>query len=98
MNVDGNTRDRTETKLKVTVGPTVARNVNGRFRERSKVDERSCCRTESLRKVPRPHIKSRGRTESSRKLMECPIYARKVDGWSSDTGNVDGKSRISTES
>ena len=36
--------------LKLTVGPADARNVNGRFRERSKVDR-------SLRKVLLPHGK-----------------------------------------
>ena len=48
--VDGNIRDCTESSLKVTEGPTVARNVNGRFQERSKVHI-------SLQKVPRTHEK-----------------------------------------
>ena len=38
--VDRNTHNRTESWLKVTEGPTVARNVNRRFRECSKVEGR----------------------------------------------------------
>ena len=60
--------------------------VHWRSRRRKESWHNSPGRTENWRKFKdacKIAVKSHGRIESSQKLMECPMYARKVDGWSS---------------